>query len=205
MKNFIKNVRLYLVPYPLLALCLILMWLFLNGFAVGQFILSVLVAGVSSFAMRQLEPEGVKISNWRKVFLLCWRVLVDITNSNIATASIILRGGRGKAKSGFMIIPLDLKNRTGLAVLGCILTATPGTAWIAYDTRRSELLLHVLDLDDENYWRQLIKNRYEYLLMEIFVYSPDEIARNKLVHDKLAEHGQTHDISIHDGQTRGET
>jgi len=171
MKDFLKNLRLYLVPYPLLALSLILMWLLLNGFTLGQFILSVLVAGISSFAVRQLEPEGVKVSHWCKLLLLCWRVLVDITLSNMTTASIILRGGRGKAKSGFMIIPLDLKHRTGLAVLGCILTATPGTAWIAYDTRRSELLLHVLDLDDENYWRQLIKNRYEYLLMDIFAHS----------------------------------
>jgi len=67
-----------------------------------------------------------------------------------------------------MVVSLDLQDSTGLAVLACIITVTPGTVWIAYDSKSSELLLHVLGLTDEAYWRNLIKHRYENLLAEIF-------------------------------------
>ena len=38
----------------------------------------------------------------------------------------------------------------GLAVLACIITATPGTAWAGYDARSSVLTIHVLDLVDDD-------------------------------------------------------
>ena len=54
-----------------------------------------------------------------------------------------------------------------LAVLACILTCTPGTAWVEYDSTANKLLIHVFDLVDEAYWIDLIKNRYERLLLEM--------------------------------------
>jgi multicomponent K+:H+ antiporter subunit E len=56
----------------------------------------------------------------------------------------------------------------GLAVLAIIVTATPGTAWMEYDAASGSLLLHVFDLVDEASWTDLVKNRYEHMLMEIF-------------------------------------
>lgn len=157
-----------LFPFPVLAVSMILMWMALAGFTPGQFIISLFVAFIGNHAMARLEPDAIRIIGWRFVPLLFWRTFVDITKSNLAVAWIILTDGRKKANSGFMIIPLELKDRTALAILGCILTATPGTAWVAYDTRSSELLLHVLDLGDEDKWRNLIKSQYESLLLKIF-------------------------------------
>ena len=68
----------------------------------------------------------------------------------------------------FLTIPLELRSPMGLAVLGVIITSTPGTAWIDYNSARGTLLLHVFDLVDEQGWRMLIKQRYERLLLEIF-------------------------------------
>ena len=70
--------------------------------------------------------------------------------------------------SGFVAISLDLRDKTGLTVLACIVTSTPGTAWIEYTPDSGVLLIHVLDLLDEDEWVSLIKTRYEALLMEIF-------------------------------------
>jgi len=64
--------------------------------------------------------------------------------------------------------PLELRDPTGLAVLSVIVTSTPGTAWFDYNAARGVLLIHVFDLVDEEGWRELIKSRYEHLLMEIF-------------------------------------
>ncbi len=70
--------------------------------------------------------------------------------------------------SGFVAIPLDLRDPLGLAILSIIITSTPGTAWVDYNSARGTLLIHVFDLVDEEGWRKLIKNRYEHLLTEIF-------------------------------------
>jgi multicomponent K+:H+ antiporter subunit E len=83
-------------------------------------------------------------------------------------AWLILREGNNRRVSGFMTVPLELRSQMGLAVLAIILTATPGTAWLDYNSARGTLLLHVLDLVDENAWLTLIKTRYEHLLLEIF-------------------------------------
>jgi len=157
-----------LVPYPIFAISLIFMWLILNGFTVGQLLIAIAVAILGGMAMQPLAPEKVLLRRWWLIVLLLTRVLIDITKSNIATAWIILTGGQRKAASGFMLIPLEIKSRTAIAILGMILTATPGTAWIAYGVKRNEILLHVLDLHNEQAWQSLIKNRYETLLREIF-------------------------------------
>jgi multicomponent K+:H+ antiporter subunit E len=65
-------------------------------------------------------------------------------------------------------IPLELRSPNGLAALACIITATPGTIWVRLDSAEGLLVIHVLDVIDENTWIQTIKNRYERLLMEIF-------------------------------------
>lgn len=155
-------------PYPLLAGFVVLAWLLLSGFTPGQFVLAVGVAVIAGCSMVRLQPEKVYIQNWHLLPKLLWRVIVDVTVSNLSVVYIILTGVRSRHQLGFMTVPLDLQNRTGLAVLACILTATPGTVWISYDSKSSELTLHVLDLADEAYWRELIKSRYESLLLEIF-------------------------------------
>ena len=59
--------------------------------------------------------------------------------------------------------------RYGLAVLACIVTATPGHGLGGLRLRASTMLLiHVLDLVDEEAWVRTIKGSYERLLMEIF-------------------------------------
>ena len=56
----------------------------------------------------------------------------------------------------------------GLRCCPCIITSTPGTIWVNYDAAKGTLLMHVLDLVDENVGSAPSKDRYERLLMEIF-------------------------------------
>jgi len=159
----------WLFPYPLLAGGLVLMWLVLNGFTPGRLLLGVAVAVVSGRSMSVLTPAKPRIRRWDRIPQLVGIVLFDIVRSNIAVASLILSGGRhGRRRSGFVMIPLALRDPTGLAVLAVIVTATPGTAWMQYDARGDEVMLHVFDLIDEDAWIALVKGRYESLLLEIF-------------------------------------
>lgn len=158
-----------LVPHPLLALCLLVMWLLLNqSVASGQLILGSIVAVVGSHAMAGLKPQPVQFRSIRPIPRLLAAVVADIVRSNVAVAKIVLSPRRKDRVSGFVRLPLDLRNAYGLTVLALIITATPGTMWVQFDRKSNLLLVHVLDLIDEQEWIALIKRRYEALLIEIF-------------------------------------
>ena len=63
---------------------------------------------------------------------------------------------------------LAFDDGAAMTALACIVTATPGTIWVEYESTENTMLLHVLDLIDETDWSAIIKQRYEKPLMEIF-------------------------------------
>ena len=155
--------------YPTLAFCMFVGWLMLaERVTPGQVVLAALVAVGGAWMMTRLQLAPVAPKRVRVMARLFYYVSTDIIRSNFAVARIILGGRPAWQHSKFLLIPLELRNRAGLALLGCIITATPGTIWVSYDPASGELLLHILDLIDEDAWTSTIKNRYERLLMEIF-------------------------------------
>lgn len=156
-----------LIPYPLLTLSLYGMWVLLTGFSVGHALLGLVIAIGVSRTMLTLQPEKPRIRFGMPMLRLFWRVLVDVVRSNFAVAGIILTGARPRQPS-FVRIPLDLRDPYGLATLGIIICATPGTLWLQYDEEWGTLLIHVLDLQDEAALIAQIKQDYERPLMEIF-------------------------------------
>lgn len=157
-----------ILPHPILSLALITAWLWLSGAVTAGSTAQALIIGlIIPQVMRRLEPDRSRVRNPLAILRLMGRVGVDVITSNLAVAKVILFQNP-KMKSGFIHVPLTLRNRYGLAVLAIILTSTPGTLWVQYDRRTGELLLHVLDLNDPDEWRDQIRDRYESLLLEIF-------------------------------------
>jgi multicomponent K+:H+ antiporter subunit E len=157
------------LPFPLLTVSLLALWLLLAGsLAPGTIILGGVLAIGAAQALTALTPPKTRLRRPRAVFRLALVVLAEIARSNWAVARIILLPGVRQRKSGFVRIPLDMRAPYGLAALACIITATPGTLWVEYDSADNTMLLHVLDLIDEEEWVRIIKGRYETRLMEIF-------------------------------------
>ncbi|MCZ2327903.1 Na+/H+ antiporter subunit E [Bartonella sp. F02] len=155
------------LPYPFLTGSIVFMWLSLSGFTLGQLLVGIIVALFCGWIMQRLEPEKIIIKNWSAVFVLAFRVFIDSISSHVSVAYCTLKKKK-EYQSGFVVIPLLLENRTALAVLACIFSLTPGSIWVAYNKKNKELLIHVLNLTNENDYKQLIKQRYEALLLEIF-------------------------------------
>ena len=156
-----------LVPFPLLALALLAMWILLTGFSPGHVLLGALVALIVSRTMLSLKvkPPRVRVG-WAMVRLAAI-VLADIVRSNIAVARVILSNPPNR-HSDFIEMPTELRSPYALATLAVILTATPGSLWVQHDANRHVILIHILDLVDEAEWTGQIRERYERLLMEIF-------------------------------------
>lgn len=156
-------------PHPLLMIALTLVWLLLQqSVGLGHVLLGLVVAWSASHAMARLLPHKPTIRRPGLVLRLIAEVTADIFRSNIAVSRIILTGQKRETTAGFIKMPLELKDPAGLAVLSCILTATPGSAWLEYNPVENSVLIHVLDLIDEQAWIDTVKLRYETLLMEIF-------------------------------------
>lgn len=157
-------------PPILLISGLVLMWLLLNNtLSPGQVLLGIVVSAGMVLYFRPVRPLQPRVHRPLAAVKLIGRVILDVIRSNIAVARIVLGLVRERqVRSGFLHIPLDLRDPHGLAALACIITSTPGTVWVDLTRDGSTLTLHVLDLHDERAWIRTIKERYERPLMEIF-------------------------------------
>lgn len=157
-----------LLPRPLLSLALLIIWLLLNqSLELTQLLLGAVIAWLIPLSIQPLLLHRLRIYKpWVLVRLLGWS-LIEIVRSAVAVSSIILFKRSENVHSEFILIPLDLRDPHGLALLSCLINSTPGTVWVEI-SENHELLLHVFDLQDEAWWVNTIKNRYERPLMEIF-------------------------------------
>jgi len=73
--------------------------------------------------------------------------LWQVVASGVTTAWIIVRPG---ARPQPVLVRMRFAglNETGAALLGCMITLTPGTTTIDIDMERGEMLLHLLDGSD---------------------------------------------------------
>jgi multicomponent K+:H+ antiporter subunit E len=144
-------------------------WLLLNdSMAPGQIALAIIVTIASAASTAVIRPLRARPHHLFTAVGLFFVVLADVVRSNIVVAGIILGPKKRRFNSGFMEIPIDMRDPYGLAMLACIITATPGTIWAGLSPDGRSLTLHVLDLQDEDIWVGIIKHRYERRLMEIF-------------------------------------
>jgi multicomponent K+:H+ antiporter subunit E len=151
-----------------LAFGLLVSWLLLSGdFSPGNILLGIVLAvGIERYARTfNDEPErNVRING---ILHLVAVVIKDVIIANIQVAQRVL-GPLSALRPGFVVVPLDLTDRTAIATLGAIVTTTPGTVTAALTPDRRFLLGHALDVDDSDLLVRTIKQRYERPLKEIF-------------------------------------
>lgn len=154
---------------PLLVVGLVVIWLLLaQSVTLGQIVLGLVLAIALVWTSSVLRSVP-RLRRLHYVALLAAFVLRDIVRSNIGVGRIVLGLTRPRdVTSGFVKIPLTLRDPHGLAVLAAIVTSTPGTVWVDLDTKTDTLTLHILDLKDEQEWIDWIKNRYERILLRIY-------------------------------------
>jgi multicomponent K+:H+ antiporter subunit E len=167
------------LPAPMLSLLLFCVWLLLNNsLSAGHILLAVILAIVIPLAtkpFRTKQPQIIKPGLAFSHFLL---VLYDIITANLQVAILIL-GPNKKLTPGFVKVPLDLEDSMPITILASTVSLTPGTVsaevypWSECFIEGGEaeqrfLLIHVLDLKDEQALINTIKQRYEAPLKEIF-------------------------------------
>ncbi|WP_440055442.1 Na+/H+ antiporter subunit E [Pseudoalteromonas sp. T1lg65] len=167
------------LPTPFRSLLLFTVWLLLNNsVSAGHLILAALLAIIIpliTYRFRTKQPLIIK--PWR-AFTHLLLVLYDIITANIEVAIKIL-GPTRKLRPGFVKVPLDIDQAMPITILASTVSLTPGTVsaevypWPETVKQgepkgRKYLLIHVLDLQDEQALIDTVKSRYEQPLKEIF-------------------------------------
>ncbi len=156
------------LPSPIASLVLLALWLLLNqSLSPGHLALGCGFALMGALILRRVETPPLRIRRPWAIVRLIGAVVADVVRSNIKVSRVILFGDSDRTP-GFAHIPLCMRSPYGLACLACIITATPGTCWVSHDPADGMLVIHVLDLSDDDDWAEIIKSRYERLLLEIF-------------------------------------
>lgn len=167
------------LPTPFRSLFLFMVWLLLNNsVSVGHLVLATIFAiliPILSFSLREPQPLILKPGLALKQLLI---VLYDIVVANLQVALLIL-GPSKNLRPAFIKVPIDLTHDMPITILASCVSLTPGTVSaevypIAESLLEGEeptqryLLIHVLDLKDEEALIKQIKQRYEAPLKEIF-------------------------------------
>lgn len=99
------------------------------------------------------------------------RFLRAMLVSGLLTVLVILRTGRPGGRpplSALMRVRFAPMSEQGAALLGAMVSLTPGTTTIDIDMEHRELLLHVLDASDTDALVQGIRRDFEPALLILF-------------------------------------
>lgn len=171
--------RFKLFPTPFRSVLLFVVWLLLNNsVSTGHVLLGAMLAVVIPLITLPFrEPQPLIIKKWL-AFKQLMVVLYDIITANINVAFLIL-GPVKKLRPAFVRVPLNLTHEMPITILASTVSLTPGTVSAEVypfpesldegeTPEQRYLLIHVLDMDDEQALIDTIKSRYEAPLKEIF-------------------------------------
>lgn len=156
-------------PWPGLSLVVLAAWLALaRPASAAQVLGGLLLAWAVPRVLVQLRAPRVRLRRPVRALAYVATVVRDVVASNIEVGWGVIRRGAQQPGARFVVVPLDLRDPVGLAVLSMVTTIVPGTVWSELALDRSAILLHVWDVDDESSFVARFKARYEQPLCEIF-------------------------------------
>ena len=157
-----------ILPHPLLALTLVLVWvMLLNQATVGTVVMGVIVGVAVSKLTSVYWPGRPRLHKPLLVAEYLGVFLYDVVVSNIQVARLVLFRRPETLQSRFVTVPLDVKTPEAIVALAGTITLTPGTLSVDVSDDRTELVVHCIDVADPAAAVAGIKERYEQRLKRI--------------------------------------
>lgn len=157
------------LPHPLLTVLLVMLWVALqNSFSIAVWVGAVFLGLVIPIYTANFWPNRPKIRSPLKGLVFVAIVTWDILVANVQVAFLILFRHPDQFRTRWVTVPLDLSGPEAITVLAGTITLTPGTVSSDISVDGRSILVHCLDLVDEDELIRTIKNRYEKRLQAIF-------------------------------------
>ncbi|MGR0278280.1 Na+/H+ antiporter subunit E [Marinomonas dokdonensis] len=157
-----------LLPMPFHSLLLFSVWLLLNNsISAGHIVLALFFALTIPWLIADMHEKHPRIKKPWLAVRYSFMVIKDIITANLEVALLII-GPVKKLTPGFVAIPINLDSDLGITVLASTVSLTPGTVSAEVSEDKAWLYIHTLHLEDEAALIDLIKQRYEAPIKEIF-------------------------------------
>ena len=162
------NRRTGLLPFPLLSLTLMVVWLLLaNSLAPAHVLLALAIGFGLPLWWRRFWVHSPQLHRptllMRYILMLFWDIIV----ANIQVAGLVL-GPNSRLRPAFIRVPMDLHHEVAITLLTGSISLAPGTVSARISPDRRSLLVHTLHTTDPQALIAEIKQRYEKRLKEIF-------------------------------------
>jgi multicomponent K+:H+ antiporter subunit E len=158
------------IPHPLMSIALIVLWLLLNNtFSFGHILLGTLLGIMIPWFTNRFWPERPRICK-RRLFLKFFfgTFLYDVVVANLNVVRLILQPDISRLQPKFIEVPLDTYDPLVITLLANVISMTPGTVSTEITADKKTLIVHGLNVPDEQAAVAEIKSRYEATLKEIF-------------------------------------
>lgn len=156
------------LPTPVLSLLLLAVWLLMSrSYSPGQFLLGGVLAIAIPLLTYRFWDTRLRIKKPLVLLRFILRVLKDIFVANFEVAYLVINPWR-KMSPHFIEYPLMLEERFTITLLASTISLTPGTVSANLRLDGKTLLIHALDVDDEQALIEQIRERYERPIKEIY-------------------------------------
>lgn len=156
------------LPTPLMSILLLIVWLLMvRSIAFGHLLLGGLLAVVIPLVTHRFWDAQPHVKKPRLLLRFAMRVLGDIVTANLQVAWLIINPWR-RLRPHFVEYPLMLENRFTITLLANTISLTPGTVSANLRLDGKSLLIHALDVEDDDALIETIRERYERPLKEIY-------------------------------------
>lgn len=164
-------------PSPFRSLLLLVVWFLLNNsIAPIYWVTGLLLAWFIPWLTSGFHDQSLKLNGHllRRLSLAMRYLVILLWDIIIANLQVVVRvlGPNKSLKPAFVIMPLEITDPVGITVLASTICLTPGTVSADVYPHNSQkpthLLLHVLDMADQDVLIAELKQRYEKPLLEIF-------------------------------------
>ena len=164
-----KSLGKRILPHPVLSLLLVVVWMLLvNKISLGSLVMAVILGLTIPISTAAYWPDRPRTPKLGRLVLYMLLVIWDIIVANVTVALIVLFRRNADMRSGWVVIPLELKTPEAISILAGTITLTPGTVSADLSDEGRSLLVHALDTADPEEEARAIKHRYERRLKEIF-------------------------------------
>ena len=156
----------HLCPYPTLSMAIAGAWLVLIGMSPLHLGAAALFGLVIPLIIAPLLDVLPGVRSLPAAMRLTVRVLWDIIVANITVARLVL-GPLSRLRPAFVQVPVTVTHPSAISLFMSMISITPGSVPVALSSDARTMLVHVLDLEDEEAFIAKVKERYERPLMDI--------------------------------------
>lgn len=164
-----RTLRQRWLPHPLLTTLLIVLWVALmNSYSIATWVGAIAIGMVIPIYTAEFWPGRPQINHPHRAIVFVLVVMWDILIANVQVAYLIIFRRNDKLRTKWVTVPIELTNPEAIAVLMGTITLTPGTVSSDLSNDNRAILVHCLDVEDDDELIRTIKTRYEARLKVIF-------------------------------------